>query len=53
MRLPESIRAPGGKLGVLLSGLGVVATTLIAGCLAVRTVPTDQESEVEPSLFAR
>jgi myo-inositol-1-phosphate synthase len=30
------IGAPSGKLGVLLPGLGAVATTFIAGCLLVR-----------------
>ena len=33
MRQPEKIRAPEGKLAVLLPGLGAVSTTFIAGCL--------------------
>jgi myo-inositol-1-phosphate synthase len=37
MSKPLKIRAPEGKLGVLLPGLGAVATTFIAGVLAIRS----------------
>jgi myo-inositol-1-phosphate synthase len=36
MKRPEKIREPSGKLGVLLPGMGAVATTFIAGCLLAR-----------------
>ena len=36
MNQPISIRPPSGKLGVLLPGLGAVATTFIAGVEAIR-----------------
>jgi myo-inositol-1-phosphate synthase len=36
MKQPESILKPEGRLGVLLPGLGAVATTFIAGCLLTR-----------------
>src|SRR5215468_10588668 len=37
MKKPASIAAPKGKLGVLLPGMGAVATTFIAGVELVRT----------------
>src|SRR3974377_493720 len=37
MEKPTSIAAPKGKLGVLLPGMGAVATTFIAGVELVRT----------------
>ena len=36
MKQPTSIRPAEGKLGVLLPGLGAVATTTIAGVLLAR-----------------
>lgn len=36
MRRPDSIKPHTGKLGVLLPGMGAVATTFIAGCLLAR-----------------
>ena len=36
MKQPDSIPKPEGQLGVLLPGLGAVATTFIAGCLMMR-----------------
>jgi myo-inositol-1-phosphate synthase len=36
MKRPEAIRPPEGRLGVLLPGLGAVATTTIAGVLLAR-----------------
>ena len=36
MKQPRSITKPEGKLGVLLPGLGAVATTFIAGCMLAR-----------------
>src|SRR5215813_5757989 len=37
MEKPTSIAAPKGKLGVLLPGMGAVATTFMAGVELVRT----------------
>jgi len=36
MRQPKTIEPPSGKLGVLLPGMGAVATTFIAGCVLAR-----------------
>lgn len=36
MKQPQSIQPASGKLGVLLPGMGAVATTFIAGCLLAR-----------------
>ncbi|MDQ3283046.1 MAG: inositol-3-phosphate synthase [Acidobacteriota bacterium] len=36
MRQPESVAPAGGKLGILLPGLGAVATTMISGVLLAR-----------------
>ncbi len=36
MKQPVSIKKPEGKLGVLLPGMGAVATTFVAGCLLAR-----------------
>ena len=36
MKQPKRIEEPSGKLGVLLPGMGAVATTFIAGCLLAR-----------------
>ncbi len=36
MKRPTRIQEPSGKLGVLLPGMGAVATTFIAGCLLAR-----------------
>jgi myo-inositol-1-phosphate synthase len=36
MRQPQTIRPADGTLGVLLPGLGAVATTFIAGCMLAR-----------------
>ena len=36
MKKPTAIRRPEGKLGVLLPGMGAVATTTIAGVLLAR-----------------
>ena len=36
MKKPESIKPAEGKLGILLPGMGAVATTFIAGCLISR-----------------
>ncbi|MBI5536241.1 MAG: inositol-3-phosphate synthase [Deltaproteobacteria bacterium] len=36
MRQPVKIKSPEGKLGVLLPGMGAVATTFIAGCMLAR-----------------
>ena len=36
MKQPAAIPAPKGKLGVLLMGLGAVATTMIAGVMLTR-----------------
>ncbi|HQK19113.1 MAG TPA: inositol-3-phosphate synthase, partial [Polyangiaceae bacterium] len=36
MKKPSVITPPNGKLGVLLPGLGAVATTFVAGCLLAR-----------------
>jgi myo-inositol-1-phosphate synthase len=36
MKKPTHIPAPSGKLGVLLPGMGAVATTFVAGCLLAR-----------------
>jgi myo-inositol-1-phosphate synthase len=36
MKRPPQITPPEGKLGVLLPGLGAVATTFIAGCILAR-----------------
>lgn len=36
MKRPENIKAAEGRLGVLLPGMGAVATTFIAGCLLNR-----------------
>ncbi len=36
MELPVQLKAPEGKLAVLLPGLGAVATTFVAGCLLAR-----------------
>src|SRR5215471_17655455 len=36
MKRPVQIQPAGGKLGVLLPGLGAVSTTFIAGCLLAR-----------------
>src|SRR5690606_2865341 len=36
MERPVEIKAPEGKLAVLLPGMGAVATTFIAGCLLAR-----------------
>jgi myo-inositol-1-phosphate synthase len=36
MKQPAEIRKPGGKLGVLLVGMGAVATTTIAGVMLAR-----------------
>src|SRR5690606_7615112 len=36
MERPVQLKAPEGKLAVLLPGLGAVATTFIAGCLLAR-----------------
>ncbi len=36
MKRPVQIQKPEGKLGILLPGMGAVATTFIAGCLLAR-----------------
>ena len=36
MNRPESIQDPGGRLGVLMPGMGAVATTFIAGVEAIK-----------------
>ncbi|MDH5673903.1 MAG: inositol-3-phosphate synthase [Myxococcales bacterium] len=36
MKQPTEIKKPEGKLGVLLPGMGAVATTFIAGCMLAR-----------------
>ena len=36
MKKPETIAAPEGKLGVLIPGMGAVATTFIAGVEAIK-----------------
>ena len=36
MKQPQQIEKAEGKLGVLLPGLGAVATTFVAGCLLAR-----------------
>lgn len=36
MKKPADIKTPDGKLGILLPGLGAVATTFIAGCFLAR-----------------
>jgi myo-inositol-1-phosphate synthase len=36
VKQPVSIKKPEGKLGVLLPGMGAVATTFVAGCLLAR-----------------
>ena len=36
MKQPVAIKKPEGKLGVLLPGMGAVATTFVAGCLLAR-----------------
>ncbi len=36
MKQPVSIQKPEGKLGILLPGMGAVATTFVAGCLMAR-----------------
>ena len=36
MKQPQSIRSPEGRLGILLPGLGAVATTFIAGVMLAR-----------------
>src|SRR5262245_58238549 len=36
MKQPTQIHSPTGKLGVLLPGMGAVATTFIAGCMLAR-----------------
>lgn len=36
MKQPKSIQPANGKLGILLPGMGAVATTFVAGCLLAR-----------------
>ncbi|MEM7294542.1 MAG: inositol-3-phosphate synthase, partial [Pseudomonadota bacterium] len=36
MKQPENIRPPEGKIGVLIPGMGAVATTFVAGCLLAK-----------------
>jgi myo-inositol-1-phosphate synthase len=36
MKQPTQIQSPEGKLGVLLPGMGAVATTFVAGCMLAR-----------------
>jgi myo-inositol-1-phosphate synthase len=36
MKQPKSIQPATGKLGILLPGMGAVATTFVAGCLLAR-----------------
>src|SRR5690349_4398118 len=36
MKQPTKITPPSGKLGVLLPGMGAVATTFVAGCMLAR-----------------
>ncbi len=36
MKRPSEIKPPSGKLGVLLPGMGAVATTFVAGCILAR-----------------
>ena len=36
MNRPESIQDPAGKLGVLMPGMGAVATTFVAGVEAIK-----------------
>ena len=36
MQQPKQIKEAKGKLGILLPGMGAVATTFIAGCLLAR-----------------
>ena len=36
MKQPAEIKKPGGKLGILLPGMGAVATTTIAGVMLAR-----------------
>ena len=36
MNKPESIAPPSGKLGILMPGMGAVATTVIAGVEAIK-----------------
>ena len=36
MNKPETIAPPSGKLGILMPGMGAVATTVIAGVEAIK-----------------
>jgi myo-inositol-1-phosphate synthase len=36
LKKPVKIKSPSGKLGVLLPGMGAVATTFIAGVLGIK-----------------